>query len=70
LRASLPGCVFRNRATFNGRFLTAAVLPFVPSGIIFSFEQIGITFRQEALVNLEIFQNAAGLNYFLETAEK
>jgi len=62
--------VFRARRILHGWFLTAAVLTFVPSGIIFGFEQIGIAFRHEALMNLEFFENTAGLNYFLETAEK
>ena len=54
----------------NGRFLAAAVLALVPSGVIFRFQQIGIAFRHEPLMNLEFFENTAGLNYFLETAEK
>jgi hypothetical protein len=45
-------------------------LALVPSGIIFSFEQIGIAFRHKSLVSPEFFQDTACLNHFLEAAEQ
>jgi hypothetical protein len=53
----------------SGRFKQLTGLTLVPSSIIFSFEQIGITFRHKSLVRSEFFQDTACLNHFLEAAE-
>jgi hypothetical protein len=45
-------------------------LTLVPSGVIFSFKQIGIPFRHKTLVSPEFFEDTAGLNHFLEAAEQ
>jgi hypothetical protein len=54
----------------DGFFKQLPGLALVPSGIVFSFEQIGIAFRHKSLVSPEFFQDTACLNHFLKAAEQ
>ena len=46
------------------------MLPSFSFGVIFSFDQVGVTFRHETLMGSELPQYAAHLDHFLKAAEQ